>query len=165
MTERLDADPFDRPCQLALHRQRSKEALISCSRVAMRNDSPWIAFHDQREVHRSMDDHPALRILQPDERVEVQAPAGDTLVVVTDRRMAVATAERLMLDVPIDALRRIQFDIERKRPATLVIVPEERTYEPQVLAIEPSGFEAIARALVTVGLRFAGPTDEEQQTG
>ena len=40
-----------------------------------------------------MDDHPALRILQPDERVEVQAPAGDTLVVVTDRRMAVATAD------------------------------------------------------------------------
>ena len=109
-----------------------------------------------------MDEFPPLRILQPDEIVEVKAPAGDALVVVTDRRLAVANAERLMLDVPIDGLRRIQFDIERKRPATLVIVPEQRQYEPQVLAIEPSGFEAIARALVTVGRRFAAASDEEQ---
>jgi hypothetical protein len=109
-----------------------------------------------------MDDHPALRILQPDETVAVQAPAGDALVVVTDRRMAVANAERLMLDVPIDGLRRIQFDIERNRPATLVIVPEDAMHEPQVLAIEASGFKAIARALVTVGLRFAAATGEKQ---
>ena len=109
-----------------------------------------------------MDDHPALRILEPDERVEIQAPAGDALVVVTDRRLAVASAERLMLDVPIDALRRIQFDIERNRPATLVIVPEEPSHEPQVLAIEPAGFEAIGRALVTVALRFAVASNEEQ---
>jgi hypothetical protein len=108
-----------------------------------------------------MDDHPALRLLQPEETVEVQAPAGDALLVVTDRRLAVANAERLLLDVPIDGLRRIQFDIERKRPATLVIVPEP-TYEPQVLAIPASGFEAIAQALVTVGRRFAAATDEEQ---
>jgi len=43
--------------------------------------------------------------------------------------------------------------------------PDRASVVRQVLAIEPSGFEAIARALVTVGLRFAGPTDEEQQTG
>jgi hypothetical protein len=113
--------------------------------------------------HRpDVDDHPALRVVQPDETIHVQAPAGDALVLVTDRRLAVANAERLMLDVPIEGLRRIQFDIERRRPATLVIVPEEREYEPQVLAIEPSGFEAIARALVTVGLRFAAAADQEK---
>ena len=115
-------------------------------------------------ILRAMNDHPALRLLAPDEMVEVQAPAGDALVVVTDRRLAVANTERLMLDIPIEGLRRIQFDIERKRPATLVIVPEQRDYDPQVLAIDPSGFEAIARALVTVGLRFAAGNDE-QQTG
>jgi hypothetical protein len=109
-----------------------------------------------------MDDHPALRIVQPGETVQVQAPAGDALIIVTDRRMAVANAQRLMLDVPIEGLRRIQFDIERRRPATLVIVPEEREYDPQVLAIEPSGFEAVARALVTLGHRFAAMADEKQ---
>jgi hypothetical protein len=108
-----------------------------------------------------MDDHPALRILQPDEEVQVQAPAGDALVVVTDRRMAVANAERLMLDVPIDNLRRIQFDLERDRPATLVIVPERRQDEPQVLAIEPQDYDAIVRALALIGHRFAGAPEEE----
>jgi hypothetical protein len=105
-------------------------------------------------------EHPALRILEPDERIDIEASAGDALVVVTDRRLAVATAERLMLDVPIEGLRRIQLDIERQRPATLVIVPEKREYDPQVLPIEPSGYEAIARALVEVGLRFAESVDE-----
>jgi len=107
-------------------------------------------------------DHPALRILEPDERIDIEASAGDALVVVTDRRLAVATAERLMLDVPIEGLRRIQLDIERQRPATFVIVPEKREHDPQVLPIEPSGYEAIARALVEVGLRFAETVDETQ---
>jgi len=110
-----------------------------------------------------MNEHPALRILQADEVVQVEATVGDTLLVVTDRRMAVANAERLMLDVPIENLRRIQFDIERERPATLVIVPERRHDEPQVLAIEPRDYEAIVRALVVVGQRFAGAA--EQDTG
>jgi hypothetical protein len=109
----------------------------------------------------AMDEHPALRILQPDEEVRVQASVGETLVVVTDRRMAVANAERLMLDVPIENLRRIEFDIERERPATLVIVPERRTDEPQVLAIEPRDYEAIVRALVVVGQRFAVAAEDE----
>jgi hypothetical protein len=108
-----------------------------------------------------MNEHPALRILGPDEEVEVQAAVGDTLLVVTNRRMAVANAERLMLDVPIENLRRIQFDIERERPATLVIVPDRRQDEPQVLAIEPRDYEAIVRALVIVGRRFAGTADQE----
>ena len=101
-------------------------------------------------------------MLHPDEEIHVQAPAGDNIVIVTDRRLAIGSNERLTLDVSIDNLRRIQFDIERKRPATLVIVPEQREYDPQVLAVDPSGFEAIARALVTVGLRFAAGKDEEQ---
>jgi hypothetical protein len=108
-----------------------------------------------------MDQHPALRVLGADEEVQVQASAGDTLLIVTNRRMAVANAERLMLDVPIANLRRIQFDIERQRPATLVIVPERPEDEPQVLAIEPRDYEAIVRALVVVGGRFADVAGED----
>jgi len=101
-----------------------------------------------------MNDHPALRLLAPDEQVHVQAIAGDNLVVVTDRRMAVATADRVLLDVPIENLRRIQFDIERDRPATLVIVPESRHDEPQVLSVRSADYDAVAQALVTVGQRL-----------
>ena len=98
-----------------------------------------------------MSEHPALRILEPDEVIRVQATAGDNLVLVTDRRMAVASADRVMLDVPIANLRRIQFDIERNRPATLVIVPEHPSDEPQVLPIAREEYRAVADALVLIG--------------
>jgi hypothetical protein len=101
-----------------------------------------------------MEDHPALQSLAPDEEIHVQATAGESVVIVTDRRLAVASPERLALDVPIDNLRRIQFDIERDRPATLVVVPERPLDEPQVLAVRPHEYEAVAQALVVIGRRL-----------
>jgi hypothetical protein len=53
--------------------------------------------------------------------------------------------------VPLDGIRRIQFDIERSRPATLVIVPEHAHNEPQVLSIAPPQYRAAAEALVVIG--------------
>jgi hypothetical protein len=58
--------------------------------------------------------------------------------------------------VPFDQLRRIQFDIERTRPATMVIVPEQPRDEPQVLAVDPDEFDAVAKALATIDRRLAG---------
>ena len=72
-------------------------------------------------------------LLHPDEQVHSEAKAGDARIVVTDRRVIVASEARAALDLPISDLRRIQFDIERTRPATLVIVPEIATQEPQAL--------------------------------
>ena len=108
-----------------------------------------------------MSEHPALRILEPDEVIRVQATAGDNLVLVTDRRMAVASADRVMLDVPIANLRRIQFDIERDRPATLVIVPVSPHDEPQMLVVRPAEYEAVGQALVTVGQRLDEATQQQ----
>jgi hypothetical protein len=105
-----------------------------------------------------MKDHPVLRTLEPDEEIHVQAQAGENVVVVTDRRLAVASQERLALDVPIDNLRRVQFDIERDRPATLVVVPQRPLDEPQILAVRPAEYEAVAQALVVIGRRLAEPT-------
>ena len=104
-----------------------------------------------------MRDHPILRSLDPDEEIHVQARAGESLVVVTNRRLTVASQERLALDVPIDNLRRVQFDIERDRPATLVVVPQRPLDEPQVLAVPPAEYEAVAQALVVIGRRLAEP--------
>jgi len=102
-----------------------------------------------------MDSHRILRSLHPDEVIHVQAPAGDNIVIVTDRRLAIGSNERLTLDVSIDNLRRIQFDIERDRPATLVVVPQQPLDEPQVLAVRPSEYEGVAQALVVIGQRLA----------
>jgi hypothetical protein len=101
--------------------------------------------------------HPVMRALEPDEEIHVQAQAGESVVVVTDRRLAVVSSERLALDVPIDNLRRVQFDIERDRPATLVVVPQRPLDEPQVLAVRPAEYEAVAEALVVIGRRLAEP--------
>jgi hypothetical protein len=101
-------------------------------------------------------DHLIGHLLESDEQVQVEALAEDARLVVTDRRVAVVgRPDRLDLDVPFERLRRIQFDIERERPATLVIVPEHPQDKPQVLAIPPEQYEAVGQALTTIGHRLA----------
>ena len=95
------------------------------------------------------------RILEPGEQIHHATTAGGVLLAVTDRRVAVLDEERTALDVAIDGLRRIQFDIEKSRPATLVIVPEHAAESPQVLQVEPAEYESVAAALVTIGHRLA----------
>jgi hypothetical protein len=93
------------------------------------------------------------RLLEPGEQVYAEAQADDgAALLVTDRRVAVAVRpDRFQLDVPFEALRRIQFDIERQRPATLVIVPEHPSDQPVVLAIPAAQYESVARALAIMG--------------
>ena len=103
---------------------------------------------------RSSSTPPALISLKSDERVQAHATAVDASIVVTDRRLVVASEARLMLDVPFDRLRRIQFDIERARPAALVVVPEWPSDPPQVLSVTPDQYEAMAKVLTYVGVRI-----------
>ena len=87
------------------------------------------------------------------------------MLAVTDRRIAVIADGRTALDVAIDGLRRIQFDIEKDRPATLVIVPEHASHVPQVLAVRPVEYEAVAAALVTIGQRLADGQPADNRPG
>ena len=59
------------------------------------------------------------------------------------------------LDLPFNELRRIQFDIEATRPATLVIVPESALEELQVLAVPFEEIDGTAKALSVVGRRLS----------
>jgi len=96
------------------------------------------------------------RVLEPGEEVHVAARGeNDVTVAVTDRRLVVAAPERIALAIPFYGVRRIQFDIERTRPATLVIVPEMATDEPQVLSIPVDRYRETADAVVTIGERLA----------
>jgi len=53
-------------------------------------------------------------LLEDGEEVRIRAKAGDGTLLVTDRRLAVWLAgDEFEFDIPFDALRRIQFDIER----------------------------------------------------
>ncbi len=103
-----------------------------------------------------------LQVLEPDETLRARARARDAVVAVSDRRLIVAARERVALSIGFDELRRIQFDIERDRPATMVIVPEEAHHEPQVLAIPPEEFRATAEALTLIGLQLARIRQRQQ---
>ncbi|SRR5258705_5011318 len=102
-----------------------------------------------------------LEVLEPGEQLRLRAPASEAILAVTDRRLIVADPNRVALAVPFERLRRIQFDVERSRPATLVIVPEHPRDEAQVLSIRPDQYESTARALVAIGLELAGPAHED----
>jgi hypothetical protein len=107
---------------------------------------------------RELQSH-VLEVLEPGEQLRLHAPASESTLAVTDRRLIVADPNRIALAVPFERLRRIQFDVERTRPATLVIVPEHPSDEAQVLSIRPDQYEATARALVAIGLELVGPAD------
>jgi len=107
---------------------------------------------DQRSIDEA--DHPALRLLEPGETVQAIARAASASLLVTDRRLALAEEDRLALDLRFNGLRRIQFDIERDRPATLVIVPEHPRNEPQVIAVPPERFDEVTHALALIGSRL-----------
>ena len=100
-------------------------------------------------------DRPALVTLGRDERIEVHAKAVDASLVLTDRRLVVVTDQRLMVDVPIERVRRIEFDIEKGRPATLVVVPEWPSDPPQSLAIPVDQYGPIANLLTLIGSRLS----------
>jgi hypothetical protein len=101
-----------------------------------------------------------LHILQPDEELRIQARSVDATVAITDRRLLVTSGERVDLDISYEQLRRVQFDIERGRPATLVIVPEWPSDRPQVLAIPAEEYERAAMVVGRIGqhLDEAGST-------
>lgn len=99
-------------------------------------------------------DVPYLSILGPDEQVQVEARATDALMLVTDRRVAVAVQDRLAMAVPFESLRRIQWDVERDRHATLILVPEHVADTPQVLVIPPEEYAAVGHAIALIGGRF-----------
>lgn len=95
-----------------------------------------------------------LHLLAPDEDLHVEAAALEGVLALTDRRLVISNGERAILDIAYEGLRRVQYDLERGRAATLVIVPESPHDLPQVLTIPDSEYRAVAEALVVIGARF-----------
>jgi hypothetical protein len=99
-------------------------------------------------------DQEILHLLQPGERVELRLDAAIYQLRVTDRRMLLTNAGSVRLDIPYERLRRIEFDIEAERPATLVIVPHLPADEPQVLSVPHGSLHHAAELLAFVGERL-----------
>jgi hypothetical protein len=99
--------------------------------------------------------HELSSLLRPDEVLRAEAQAREARLLVTDQRVVVAAEGRTAMALPIEKLRRIQFDVERTRPATLVIVPEDAGNEPQVLAIPHDQIRPVTEALALIGERLS----------
>jgi len=96
---------------------------------------------------------PVPHVLRPGEVVETHAVADESVIAVTGERLIVVEGDRTVLDIPFDELRRIQFDIERGRKATLVIVPEHINNWPQVVSIPIPNLRETALVLARIGER------------
>jgi hypothetical protein len=110
-----------------------------------------------------MTDHPAdlhlVNIVHGDDRLQLRADAGDAVMTVTDRRLVIADEHRVIMNIPFSDLRRIQFDIERSRPATFVVVPDSAWTPPYVIGVEPDHYEEFGSAIAYIGRRLAGTHD------
>jgi hypothetical protein len=105
---------------------------------------------------------PVPHILRPGEVVETQALADSSTIAVTRERLIVVDGDTVVLDIPFDGLRRIQFDIERGRDATLVIVPEHISNWPRVVSVPIPNLRETALVLARIGERV---NDVAEQTG
>jgi hypothetical protein len=103
---------------------------------------------------RGNDPNPALLALDDDELIDVHTRALDANLVLTNKRLVVTTDAKVVVDVPIEMVRRIQFDIEKARPATFVVVPEWPSNPPQSLAIPPEEYDTVAKLLTHIGTRL-----------
>ena len=96
---------------------------------------------------------PLPHILRPGEVVETQAVVEGSAILVTRERLIVVEGDKTVLDIPFDELRRVQFDIERGRDATLVIVPEHISNWPRIVSVPIPNLRETALVLARVGER------------
>jgi hypothetical protein len=106
---------------------------------------------------------PLPHVLRPGEVVETQAVVEGSAIAVTRDRLIVVEGEQTLLDIPFGELRRVQFDIERGRDATLVIVPEHISNWPRIVSIPVRFLRDAAAVLARIGERINEVA--EQKTG
>src|SRR5688572_16111768 len=112
---------------------------------------PYVDTARTQEDTMDLANDPIVAQVSGSESVRALIDGIDSRVVVTDHRLAVANAQRIALNVELRKLRRIQFDIERERPATMVIVPDDPLHEAQVVTVPPEQYDAVGSALAYVG--------------
>jgi hypothetical protein len=118
---------------------------------------------DQPMLEQDGTDHQVTTTPRPDEYVHADVDTEDGRLLVTDRRVEISRGARIALDLRFDELRRIQLDIERHRPATMVVVPDNARYEPQVLPIPAEALDTVTAALSFIGrtIQRAGVEDRQ----
>ncbi len=102
-------------------------------------------------------DDAVLPRLSPNEVVRGVVEGIGGRLVLTDRRVVVTENGVVTLDVPIDSIRFVEFDLESDHPARVIIVPEHPSDPPRELDIEPQQYDKVASLLAQLGPRIQGP--------
>jgi hypothetical protein len=97
---------------------------------------------------------PLPHILRPGEVVEAHTVVKGSAIAVTQERLVLVEGDQPVLDIPFGELRRIQFDIERGRDATLVLVPEHVSNWPRVVSVPVSNLRETSAVLARIGERI-----------
>ena len=100
------------------------------------------------------DDYPGPRF-ERGEQMRAHAEATDASLLVTDFRVLVARNSLLAVALPFSGLRRVEFDIGRGRPGTLILVPFFPGDEPLALSVPADQYDAVGRVLAIIGEQFA----------
>ena len=98
---------------------------------------------------------PISTILAPGEELRGHAPLVEGTIAVTNERLFVANGANIAVDITWARLRRVQLDIERQRPATLVVVPEWPSDSPQVLSVPPASYRSVTDLVALIAERLA----------
>jgi hypothetical protein len=93
--------------------------------------------------------------LDPVPVIEIVVALPDATLTLSDGRLLVTRDPNVSMMVPIESIRRIQFDVEKRIPASIVIVPENALDEPQLLKVPAEFLGDVATIVAAVGARLA----------
>jgi hypothetical protein len=79
--------------------------------------------------------------------------AEEATVTVQDHHIRIQrTGSHRVIELPMKDVRRIQIDLEERRPAVLVIVPHTAEYEPESLRVPQEQLEALSVAMLHLAI-------------
>jgi hypothetical protein len=91
--------------------------------------------------------------------------AVEATVTVYDHHIRIQRAgSSRVVDLPTTDVRRVQIDLEERRPAVLVIVSHSATHEPESLTIPQTELAALSAAMLHLAVDI-NDTDPARRTG
>src|SRR3954452_6424018 len=99
------------------------------------------------------------------DEIRILGHANNGAFAVTDRRLIVGGPAGVGLDIPFATVRRIQFDLEPGRPASVAFVSNDPHDEVVLLSIPPEEYGAITDALLAIGRQLAALTGDHSAEG
>jgi hypothetical protein len=97
------------------------------------------------------------------DEIRVRGHATNGAFAVTDRRLLVSGDRGLLLNVPFGTIRRVQFDLELGRPASIAFVSNDPRDEPVLLNVPPEQYAAVSELLLAIGRQLSALSRDQSK--